>query len=95
MQFLKTIFWVLVAVVLALFFRANWHPVTLNLWGEIRADIKVPALLLIVFLLGFIPTWLVMRARLWSMKRRLEVLDRQPAVPVAASAASPDADPVL
>ena len=59
MQFLKTLFWVLVAVVAVLFAFRNWTPVTLNLWGDIQADIKIPILLLIVFLLGFLPTWLI------------------------------------
>jgi len=76
MQFLKTLFWVLIAVIVALFANRNWSNVTLNLWGDIQADIKVPALLLVVFLIGFLPTWLVMRARLWSYRRRLEALER-------------------
>ena len=42
MQFLKTLFWVLLAVLVALFASRNWNDVTLNLWGDIQADIKVP-----------------------------------------------------
>jgi uncharacterized integral membrane protein len=76
MQFLKTVFWVLVAVIVALFARANWSDATLNLWGDIQADIKIPVLLLIAFLLGFLPTWLILRARIWSLNRRIEALDR-------------------
>jgi lipopolysaccharide assembly protein A len=87
MQFLKTLFWVLIAVIVALFANRNWSDVTLNLWGDIQADIKVPALLLVVFLLGFLPTWLVMRARLWSCRRRLEALERNR---VAALPPQPD-----
>ena len=48
MQFLKTLLWVLVAVVVALFASRNWVPVTLSLWGDIQADIKVPLLLLLM-----------------------------------------------
>jgi len=51
MQFLKTLFWVLVAVLLALFSFRNWFDVTLNLWGDIQADIKLPLLLLFAFAL--------------------------------------------
>lgn len=86
MQFLKTLLWVLVAVVVALFASRNWVPVTLALWGDIQADIKLPALLLIVFLIGFFPTWLTMRARLWALTRRLEALERNQAAPVVAEA---------
>jgi uncharacterized integral membrane protein len=70
------LFWVLLAVVAVLFAVRNWTPVTLNLWGDIQADIKIPILLLITFLLGFLPTWLLMRTRIWSHRRRLEAYER-------------------
>ena len=76
MQFLKTLFWVLIAVLVALFSTRNWFDVTVNLWGDIQADIKLPILLLIAFLLGFLPTWLIMRARIWSHRRRIEAMER-------------------
>jgi uncharacterized integral membrane protein len=76
MQFLKTLFWVLIAVVVVLFASRNWSDVTLNLWGDIQADIKLPVLLLIFFVLGFLPTWLTMRARTWSHRRRIEAIER-------------------
>ena len=76
MQFLKTLCWVLAAVVVALFASRNWVPVTLNLWGDIQADIKIPALLLALFLLGFLPTWLIMRAKVWRLERRIEAIER-------------------
>ena len=97
MQFLKTLFWVLLAVVVALFATRNWSDVTINLWGDIQADTKIPVLLLIFFLLGFLPTWLIMRARIWSMRRRLEALERQHASTVAAEPEleSDDGSPLL
>jgi lipopolysaccharide assembly protein A len=94
MQFLKTLFWVLVAVVAVLFGTRNWADVTLNLWGDIQADIKIPLLLLIAFLLGLVPTWLIMRARIWSMNRRLDALDRQRAAPPPVPAAE-ETEPVI
>jgi uncharacterized integral membrane protein len=94
MQFLKTLFWVLLAVVVALFASRNWSNVTLNLWGDIQADIKTPILLLIAFLLGFLPTWLIMRARIWGLDRRIEALDRnRAAAAVAADQAPEDMEP--
>jgi putative membrane protein len=86
MHFLKTLFWVLVAVIVALFASRNWTPVTLNLWGDIQADVKMPILLLVAFLFGFVPIWLVMRARLWSCRRRVEAFERTRAVPVPVPA---------
>ena len=79
MQFLKTLFWVLLAVLLALFANRNWVPVTLNLWSDIQADIKLPLLLLIAFLAGLVPMWLTMRARLWTADRRIDALERHQA----------------
>ncbi|HWJ37575.1 MAG TPA: LapA family protein [Sphingomicrobium sp.] len=76
MQFLKTLFWVLIAVILVLFASRNWSDVTLNLWGDIQADIKLPVLLLIVFLAGLLPTWLILRARIWSLRRRADAMER-------------------
>ncbi|HEX6073313.1 MAG TPA: LapA family protein [Sphingomicrobium sp.] len=94
MQFLKTLFWVLLAVIAVLFATRNWADVTLNLWGDIQADIKIPLLFLIAFLLGFLATWLIMRARLWSLNRRIEALDRQRIAPVAAAPAAEEPEPV-
>ena len=92
MQFLKTLFWVLLAVVLALFATRNWSDVTLNLWGDIQADTKIPILLLVFFLLGFLPTWLIMRARIWTLRRRLDAYDRQHA-PVTHAEAAEEEEP--
>lgn len=77
MRFLSTLFWVLLAVIVVLFGTRNWNDVTLNLWGDIQAEVKIPVLILIVFLIGFLPTWLVMRARIWSFRRRMEAFERQ------------------
>jgi uncharacterized integral membrane protein len=72
MQFLKTLFWIALTVVLVLFAKANWNAVTLKLWGGLEADVKLPVLVLAAFLLGFLPTFILYRARLWGLRRRLE-----------------------
>ena len=77
MHFLKTLFWVLVAVIVTFFAYRNWAPVTLNLWGDIQADVKIPVLLIVIFLVGFLPPWLMMRARVWQHRRRIEAMERQ------------------
>jgi uncharacterized integral membrane protein len=76
MQFLKTLFWVALAVILVLFASVNWRPVTLTLWGGLEADVKLPVLLLLSFLLGLLPMLILHRARLWSVRRRLEAQER-------------------
>ena len=89
MQFLKTLFWIALTVVLVLFAKANWNAVTLKLWGGLEADVKLPVLVLAAFLLGFVPTFIIYRARLWSLKRRLEPAERQVSVAPAAPAPAP------
>lgn len=97
MHFLKTLFWVVLAVAIVLFSSANWTTVTLNLWGGLAADVKLPFLVLVAFLLGFLPTYAYYRTRLWSFERRLGNYERQavsesappaPAAPEAAPSAT-------
>jgi uncharacterized integral membrane protein len=95
MRFLSTVFWALLAVVVAFFCYRNWNDVTLNLWGDIQADIKIPVLVLLVFFLGFLPPWIMMRARLWSHRRRIEALERQHAAAVAPAPPVEETEPVI
>jgi uncharacterized integral membrane protein len=77
MQFLKTLFWVVLAILLVLFASANWDAVTVRLWGGLEADVKLPVLVLGSFLLGVLPTLVLHYTRLWRLRRRLEVQERQ------------------
>ncbi|HEX8579502.1 MAG TPA: hypothetical protein VF655_07890 [Allosphingosinicella sp.] len=89
MQFLKILFWIVLTVLVVLFADANWRSVEVKLWGGLIADAKLPVLLMLVFLLGFLPTLAVYRAKMWSLRRRLEVNERNaapvPAMPVPAA----------
>ena len=76
MRFLKTLLWIVIAVLVTLFAARNWRDVTIDLWGNLQADIKIPILLAIVFLIGLLPTWLVFRARLWRVSNRVAVPQR-------------------
>lgn len=95
MRFLSTLFWVLLAVIIALFASRNWNAVTLNLWGDIQAEVKIPVLMLIMFLLAFLPTWIIMRTRLWSHRRRIEAIERQHASAQVPPTAVDDGEPVI
>lgn len=90
MQFLRTLFWVVIAAFIAIIGSENWRDVTLDLWGNLQLDIKIPLLLIIAFLSGFLPTWLVMRGKLWRLKRRLDQDEVKPipAAPPAPTAAT-------
>ncbi len=95
MQFLKTLLWMLVAVVAVLFAAWNWQPVPVNLWANLQADIKLPILLLVTFLIGWLPTWLIMRARIWKFRRRFEALERQHTTPIVATPPLNDETPAI
>ncbi|RHW17088.1 LapA family protein [Sphingomonas gilva] len=77
MQVLRTLFWVLLAVVAVVFAVNNWTVVPVRLWAGLTAEIMLPALLAIVFLAGWLPTWLLLRASRWRMKSRLTASERQ------------------
>ena len=87
MQFLRTLFWVVIAVFVAIMARNNWSDVTLNLWGSLQADIKLPLLIGVAFLLGFLPPFLVLRAKVWRLRRKLAAREQLAAVTANTSAA--------
>jgi lipopolysaccharide assembly protein A len=83
MQFLRTLFWVVIAAFVAIIASNNWRDVTLDLWGNLQADVKIPVLLLITFLIGFLPPWLILRGKLWRLRRRLANEEQPTPVPAA------------
>jgi uncharacterized integral membrane protein len=92
MNFLKTLFWVVVAVSLAIFATRNWNDVTINLWGNLQVDVKLPIMLLVTLVIGFLPTYLFLRTRIWGLKRKLALAERPAIAPVAAPSATHIAD---
>jgi uncharacterized integral membrane protein len=98
MQFLRTLFWVVIAVMAVIFAIRNWTPVVVNLWGGLQADIKLPMLLLIAFLVGFLPWFLLHKATRWQLRRKLESAQRalqeeraKGSVPITGQGESEDA----
>lgn len=76
MQFLKTLFWVLIAVGVMLFAFNNWNIVTVNLWDGLQLDTRLPILLFGAFLIGLLPALLLHRATRWSLRRKLTTMER-------------------
>ena len=76
MQFLRTLFWVVIAVAAVVFATRNWNTVTINLWGGLQADVKLPVLVFGAFLVGLLPPWILHRATRWRLRRRLESAER-------------------
>ncbi|TAK17415.1 MAG: LapA family protein, partial [Rhizorhabdus sp.] len=47
-----------------------------SLWAGMTADIKLPVLLLIGMVIGFLPTYAIHRTKLWRLHRRIDNLER-------------------
>lgn len=92
MQFLRTAFWVVIALALAFFCMANYVPVTVRLWGDLVMETKLPVLLIGAFLLGALPFWIMARATRWRMKRRLDSAERALTAATSATVPAPTPD---
>lgn len=84
MAFLRTLFWIALTAIVVVFAFRNWVPVPVNLFGDVVIETKLPMLLLIGFLLGFVPLYVWHRATRWRHKRQLTTLERTPAAPPPA-----------
>jgi len=75
LQIVRTILWVMVAIAIMLFSILNWNPVEITLWDGILVETKVPALVILAFLLGLFPMWLYHRSVKWGLDRRIRSLE--------------------
>jgi len=92
MRFLKTLIWVTIIIGLIVFATNNWAPVSVSLWGGLRLDTKLSALVIVAFLLGFLPLYLLHRTQIWRLKRRILTLEgNQRTLTFPAPAAPPPA----
>lgn len=85
MNFLRTLGWIALTVIVVVFSLRNWAPVTINLFGNLQADVKLPVLLAIFFLLGFLPLYAYHHTVRWRLKKKLVAAETVPAVPPAYS----------
>ena len=93
MAFLRTLFWIVLTVVVVVFSIRNWIPVTISLFGNIDADVKLPVLLLIAFLIGFVPLFVWHKLTRWRHRRHVAAVTPAPTiVPPAAPVYEPGID---
>ena len=88
MQIIRTIVWVLLLVALLLFSAFNWKPVEVKIWEGLILETKIPALVIVSFLLGLVPMWLLSRAQKFALNRRISSLEtaaRSAAIGVVAA----------
>jgi uncharacterized integral membrane protein len=76
MQFLKILFWSLLAFVAAVFTFGNWTNVSVQLFGGLVAEVNLPLLLLTTFLLGFLPTLIYQHWMRFRLRQRLTAIER-------------------
>ena len=101
MQIVRTIVWVLLLVGLVLFSAFNWEPVKVVLWPNsdpalrIVADTKVPVLVIVSFLLGFVPMWLLHRISAYYARRKITSLQTAARTATVPLAVEPAADPLV
>ena len=96
MQIVRTIVWVLLLVALIIFSVNNWSPVEVKIWEGLVLETKIPALVIISFLIGLVPMWLLNRAAKWHYARRLNSLEsaaRSAATTPVAPRATPEPTP--
>ena len=89
MQFLKILFWCLLAFVAAVFTIGNWATVPIKLWGGLIAEVNLPLLLFVTFLLGLVPTMIYNHTVRWRLRNRLATSERTVADLRAALAPAP------
>ena len=76
MHFLKTIFWVALAVIAVIFSYNNWSDAEIVLWGNKSWYTKLPVPLLFAFLAGLVPALLLHRTTRWNLTRKIETMER-------------------
>jgi putative membrane protein len=75
MQIVRTIVWVLLLVALLLFSAFNWKPVEVKIWEGLILETKIPALVIVSFLIGLVPMWLLNRAQKFALSRKISSLE--------------------
>ena len=76
MQVIRTIVWVLLIIALLLFSFNNWVPVDVKIWEGLVLETKLPALVVVSFMLGLVPMWLLSKAGRWRLNRKINALER-------------------
>ncbi len=95
MQFLKILFWSLMAFVAAVFTFGNWTNVTIQLFGGLVAEVNLPLLLLATFLLGFVPTLIYQHWIRFRLRQRLTAAERAMESALAAARGPDTSSPVI
>ena len=76
MQVVRTIIWVALLIVFVAFTLLNWDKaLTVHIWPQLVWDTRLPAVVVVSFLLGLIPMWLIHLGSKWRLQRRIAGLE--------------------
>ncbi|TCD05398.1 hypothetical protein EYB45_07955 [Erythrobacteraceae bacterium CFH 75059] len=90
MHLVRTIVWVALLFGLLLFSWANWEPgISVRIWTNLVVDTRLPALVIVAFLAGLVPMWLIHRGAMWRLQRRLQSAEDARAHPAPAAVHRP------
>lgn len=95
MQTVRTLIWVVVAVLLTLFAVINSQRTEVTIWPGYVAELPLSLLIVAVFLLGFLPPYLLNMSNRWRLQRKIRQQDetiaalRPTPAPVSAALAPP------
>ncbi|SFP14273.1 hypothetical protein [Qipengyuania nanhaisediminis] len=77
MQIVRTILWIALLVAILAFSFGNWDKqIDVRIWPGIVWDTRVPALVIVSFLIGIVPMWLYHRGVRWRHTRRITALEQ-------------------
>ena len=76
MQTVRTLIWVVVAVLLTLFAVINSQRTEVAIWPGYVAELPLSVLIVTVFLLGFLPPYLVNLSNRWRLQRKIRQQDQ-------------------
>jgi len=93
MQIVRTGAWAVILVLLALFSIENWTDTTIKIWDGMVLDTKLPALVVLAFLAGLLPMWLMAKAGRWRLKRRIASLENAVRAATPTPPLAPHAEP--
>ncbi|TMM50140.1 DUF1049 domain-containing protein [Qipengyuania marisflavi] len=89
MQIVRTILWAVLLFALVAFSFFNWKPVEVQIWSDLVLETKLPALVVVAFLLGLVPMWLLHRGSKWRLTRRITALETATTKMSAPAASKP------
>jgi len=94
MQIVRLILWLVVTALFALFTYANWFRVEVKIWEDLRLETPLPMLVVVAFLLGLVPMWVLHHSKQWRLMRRVRSLENAAQTATAALLANtPEPEP--